>query len=162
MKWSEFLRELSLFILLNRSNDDVICSQYRRASIPPHLSKASIVSRSSFPSIENDSSSRMTFSRLNTSAIDTSCDASFRKHAKVLAKLNRNEELKRKQINSFIDFTIVENLDEKENINLPRLKRNARDNRKAITDPWTSVKEIEQLRNQLILIPTTRIKMLQT
>jgi hypothetical protein len=161
MNWSEFLRELSLLILLNRSNDDVICSESRRASIPAHLSKASVVSRSIFPPIEIDAPSRLTFSRSYVSPTNVSCDGSFLKHAKILEKLNqrnRQEEFRRKQIGSLMNFTIVENLDEEENIYLPKLKSNARDDRKAIIDPWTAVKEIEQLRNQPILVKTTRIK----
>jgi hypothetical protein len=158
MNWSDFLRELSLVILLNRCNDDVVSNQLRRGSIPPHLLNAPIVSRSRFPSIDIDAPSRSTFSRSITPGATTnlSCDESFRKHAKILEKLNK--EFKKKQMGSVANFTIVESLDEEENINLPKLKSNARDDRKAIIDPWTSVKEIEQLRNQPIFIRTTRLK----
>ncbi len=162
MNWSEFLRELSLLILLNRSNDDAIYSQLRRASVPAHLSNASVVLRPRFSSVEINSSRRLTLSRSsNTPAIanvDISCDESFRKHAKILEKLNRQEEFK----SSLMNYTIVENIDEEDNINLPKLKSNARDDRRTITDPWTSAKEIEQLRNQPILVKITRIKMLKT
>lgn len=161
MDWSDYLRELSLVILLNRCNDDVISNQLRRGSIPPHLSNVPIVSRSRFPSMDFDAPSRSTFSRSFTptaAVANLPCDQLFRKHAKILEKLNqknRNEEIKRKQL---LNFTIVENLDEEENIKLPKLKTHARDDRKAITDPWTAVKEIEQLRNQPIFVKTTRLK----
>jgi hypothetical protein len=159
MNWSEFLREISLLILFNRLNDDITCSQSRRAAIPAHLSNASVVKRSILPPIEVDSPSRLTFSRSNTPTGFIPCDESFRKHAKILQKLNRQEEFKRKQIDSLVNFTIVENIDENNNINLPKLKLNTRDDRRTITDPWTSVKQIEQLRNQPILIKTTRINL---
>jgi hypothetical protein len=152
MNWSEFLREISLLILFNRLNDDIICSQSRRAAIPAHLSNASVVTRSTLPPIEVDSPSRLTFSRSNTPTGFIPSDESFRKHAKILQKLNR-------QVDSLVNFTIVENIDENNNINLPKLKLNARDDRRTITDPWTSVKQIEQLRNQPILIKTTRINL---
>lgn len=156
MNWSEFLRELSLLFLLNRSNDDVISNQSRRASIPAHLSKASVVLRSRFPSIDINPSSRLSCSRSTTPMIGAliSCDESFRKHGKILEKLNRKEEFIKKHMNSMINYTIVENIDEENNINLPKLKLNARDDRRTITDPWTSVKNIELLRNQPIFIKT--------
>lgn len=163
MDWSDYLRELSLVILLNRRNDDIISNQLRRGSIPPHLLKAPIVSRSRFPSIDMNAPSRSTFLRSITpaaAATSLSCDELFRKHAKILEKLNKKnrEGLKKKQMGSIMNFTIVENLDEEEKINLPKLKLNARDDRKAIIDPWTAVKEIEQLRTQPIFVRTTRLR----
>src|SRR5690242_21517768 len=89
MNWSDFLCELSLLILLNRSNDNVIINQTRRASIPPHLSNVSAVSRRSSPSIEIDLPSRMILSRTSTPSTNVSCDDLFRKHEKILEKLNR-------------------------------------------------------------------------
>lgn len=53
---------------------------------------------------------------------------------------------------SLINFTIVENVDEE---NIPRLQLNRRDDRRVITDPWTSAKEIGQLRNEPIVILRT-------
>ncbi len=167
MNWGEFLRELSLLILLNRSNDDVTNSQARQAAIPPHLSNASVILRPKFPPIENQLPRRLTVTRTNTPGTPMlptiTLDNSFRKHAKMLEKLthkNRKDELIRKQMG--YNFTIVENLDEEDNINLPKLKPNARDDRRTITDPWTSVKEMQRLRNEPILVKTTRIRMLKT
>ncbi|CAF2669786.1 unnamed protein product [Rotaria sp. Silwood2] len=170
MNWGEFLREISLLILLNRSNKNITNSQVRRATIPVHLKDASVVSRSKLPPIGTDSSSRVTFSRLESTPgtpmlPNISCDESFCKHAKILEKINKRdqqEQLTRKKMGSSTSFTIVESIDEEENINLPKLKSNARDDRKAITDPWTSVKEIQQLRNQPILVKTARISIIKT
>ena len=94
MNWSDFLRELSLVILLNRCNDDVMSNQARRGSIPPHLSNAPVISRSKYPWVDLDAPSRSTFSRSITPTAATanlsySCDESFRKHAKILEKLNK-------------------------------------------------------------------------
>jgi len=157
LKWTEFVRDLSLLFLLNRSNDDVIFNPVRRASIPPHLLKVSIASRSRFPSIiDNDLLNRST---LTTSFVEESVmsfDDIFRKHAKVLRKLNQRyhaEEQRMKESGSDIYYSIVESLDEEETqIHLPKLKLNRRDDRRTVTDPWTSVRELEQLRNRPILV----------
>ena len=148
--WSEYLRGIALLILLNRCNDKKISNQSRRASIPRHLSDASIISLTRFSPREFRSSSRLALSSSITPApiaVRTpSCDDVFIKHAKILEKLNRKTEEKQTKHN----FIIVENLDEEENPNLPKLQLNRRDDRRVITDPWTSVKEIGQLRNELI------------
>jgi hypothetical protein len=166
MLWPEFLREIALLILLNRSNDDVTSSEARRAPIPAHLSYAEKVVRPTFPS---DVSRRLSLTRSHTSIRpifpNASCDKLFINHAKVLEKLNqrnRSEEFKGKKMNSSFNFTILESVDEKQNINLPKLKPNARDDRKTIIDPWTSVNEMQQLRNEPILVKTTRMRMLKT
>lgn len=163
MDWTEYLRGLALLLLLNRCNDNNICSQPRRASIPRHLSNVSTMSLPGFSSNEFRSSSRLALSRSITPVTlvtrNPSCDDVFIKHAKILEKLNRKDredEFKKKQIGSLIQFTIVESLDEDENINIPKLKINGRDDRRTITDPWTSVKEMEQLRNQPIPFRITR------
>ncbi len=65
-------------------------------------------------------------------------------------------------MNSSFNFTILESVDEKQNINLPKLKPNARDDRKTIIDPWTSVNEMQRLRNEPILVKPTRMRMLKT
>lgn len=165
MKWSEFLHEICLLILLNRFNGDVTFSQVRRASIPGHLSNEMKVLPATFPSIERDFSRRFSLARSDTLARpifpNTSCDELFSKHAKVLEKLNqrnRLEQLKRKQMGSSLNFTIVENFDGQENINLPKLKLNARDDRRAVTDPWTSVNEMQRLRHEPIPVKITRLK----
>jgi hypothetical protein len=87
-----------------------------------------------------------------------STDESFRKHGKILEKLNQRqqqEELKRKQLGSIVDWSIVESIDEEDDFKLPKLKPNARDERQTISEPWSMVKNIQQLRTQPILITTT-------
>lgn len=163
MDWTEYLRGLALVLLLNRCNDTKVYSQPRRASIPRHLSNISTVSLPSFTSSEFRASSRFALSRSITpvtiAARNPSCDDAFTKHARILEKLNRKtreEETKKKQMGSLVQFTIVENLDEEDNINIPKLKVNRRDDRRTITDPWTSMKEIGQLRNEPIPFRTIR------
>jgi hypothetical protein len=165
MPWPEFLHEIALLILLNRSNDDVTSSQALSASIPAHLSNAVKVLRPTFSLIEGDVSRRLSLTRSHSSIRPIFPNASYNKlfseHARVLGKLNqrnRSEEFKGKQMNSSLNFTIVESVDEKQNINLPKLKPNARDDRKAIIDPWTSAKEMQQLRNEPILVKTRMLK----
>ncbi|CAF3492489.1 unnamed protein product [Rotaria sp. Silwood1] len=169
MNWGEFIREISLLILLNRSNNNITNNQVRRATLPAHLTNAVVVSRPQLPSIGIDSSSRVQFSRLDSTPgtpmlPNISCDESFRKHAKILEKINKRdqqEELTRKKMGASMSFTIVESIDEEEDIKLPKLKSNARDDRRTITDPWTSVKELQQLRNQPVLVKTTRISVIK-
>jgi hypothetical protein len=167
MNWEEFIREISVLILLNRSNDDITSSKTRRAPIPVHLAKEKHISQTNFPAIEIGLPSGLAFSRLNTPASVTLpnilCDDAFRKHAKILEKLNqrnRQDELKKKQMGSSMDCIIVESIEEENNIHLPKLKPNARDDRNAVVDPWTAVKEMQQLRNEPILVKTTRIRMI--
>ncbi|CAF3348328.1 unnamed protein product [Rotaria socialis] len=168
MNWSEFLREISLLILLNRSNGGH-AHQQARATIPAHLSNLLFFSGSKLSTNEEDSLSRVTFSRIETPSAsmflpDISFDDSFRKHAKILEKLNKRDQQpisKRKQIGSSIYYTIIEDIEKKENINLPKLKLDARDDRRAITDPWTSVKEIQQLRNMPILVKKTSVNIIK-
>ncbi|CAF1315124.1 unnamed protein product [Adineta ricciae] len=162
--WSEFLREIALLILLDRSNDDVRSSETRRGSIPAQLSNAVKVTYPKLHPNERDSTSRLSLSRSNTLATPKSSHASydkgFLKHAKLLQKLNeRNqvEELKRKQLGSSIDFTIVEDGADAKDLKLPKLKPNARDDRRTITDPWTCVNEMQRLRNEPIPVRWRRI-----
>ena len=166
MNWTEFLREISLLILLDRSNNHVKGSEARRASIPPHLSNAQVVSSSKSSRVEIASPSSSILSNPRRLVLpNISYDESFRKHAKVLKKLNRKEreeDSKRKQLGTSINFTILENIEKEENGKLPKLKPNARDDRRTITDPWTSVADIQQLRNELILVKTTSFRMIKT
>ncbi len=87
-------------------------------------------------------------------SLDLSFDKSFRKYRKILEKLNRQEELC-----SLVDYSILENTEEKGKFELPKLKINARDERQTISEPWSVVKDMEHLRNQPILVTTTHIKM---
>jgi hypothetical protein len=61
---------------------------------------------------------------------------------------------------SIVDWSIVESIDEEENLELPKLKPNARDERQTVTEPWSMVKDMQHLRNQPLLITTTRYHML--
>ncbi len=91
-------------------------------------------------------------------------DESFRKHGKILQKLNhqaQQEELRRKQLGSLVDWSIIEDIEEENNLELPKLKPNARDERQTISEPWVIVKDMQQLRNQPILVTTTRYQMLK-
>ncbi|CAF1277786.1 unnamed protein product [Rotaria magnacalcarata] len=168
MNWSEFLRAISLLILLNRSNGGR-AHQQARATIPAHLSNSLFFSCSKLSTNEGDSLSRLTFSRIETPSTSVflpgiSFDNSFRKHAKILEKLNKQNQQaisKRKHTGSLMNYTIIEDIEAKENINLPKLKPDARDDRRAITDPWTSVKEIEQLRNMPILVKKTSVNIIK-
>ncbi|UJR38359.1 hypothetical protein I4U23_031029 [Adineta vaga] len=148
--WPEFLREIALFILLDRSNNDVRSNETRRASIPAHLSNASKVFYPTYQSNEHDSTRRLTLSRSNTlvSPISThvSYDESFLKHAKLLQKINQTKQK---------SYRILEEESDVKTMKLPKLKVNARDDRRTITDPWTSVKEMQRLRNEPILLRST-------
>ena len=165
MSWTEYLREISLLILLNRSNSYMVHSQPRRASIPSHLMNAEVVSQLTFFPV--DSTSPRTFLSPRRNELiepflpNISYDEALRKHAKLLQKLNerdRQNELKRKQMGPSTNFRIMENINEEQMINLPKLKVNARDDRKAVTDPWTSVKEMQQLRNSPVVVQRTRAR----
>ena len=87
------------------------------------------------------------------------CNKTVSKYRRMIEKLNEQEyatELKRKQLGSLVNYSIVESIDEKENINLPKLKPNQRDHRYVVIDPWTSARDLERLRNQPILIKSVR------
>ena len=139
--WEEFLRQISLLILLNRSNSDVKTQPTRR------LSMANLdldARRTKKPE---------TFAL--TSSLETNFEQNFRKHEKILDKLQqREDEAKKKSLNQ---CSVVECLDDE--IDLPRLKSDARDERQTITQPWTIVKEMQHLRSQPVLI--SRVHMLK-
>jgi hypothetical protein len=61
---------------------------------------------------------------------------------------------------SLVDWSIIESIDEEENFQLPKLKSNARDERQTISEPWSIVRDMQQLRTQPLLITTTRYHML--
>jgi hypothetical protein len=111
-----------------------------------------------------DVTKESTITPVVTTSPDFSVDNSFRKHGKVLEKLNRRsqqEELKRKQAGSVVDWIILEDIEEDDSFQLPKLKPNARDERQTVSEPWSVVKDMQQLRNQPILITTTRFQMLK-
>jgi hypothetical protein len=155
MGWDEFLRQIAVPIILNRSNYDLKKSQARRASLPNQLPKTTVISHMN-----------LTTNNITPTVIITrgfSADDSFRKHGKILQKLNRQyqkEELRRKQLGAVVDWSIVEDIKE-DNFEVPKLKPNARDERQTISAPWLVVKDMQQLRNQPILITTTRYHMLK-
>jgi hypothetical protein len=164
MGWDEFLRQISVPILLNRINYDLKNWQPRRASIPNHLLKATVVAHINLTSSIIDVTKESTITPVVTTSPDFSVDNSFRKHGKVLEKLNRRsqqEELKRKQAGSIVDWAILEDIEEDDSFQLPKLKPNARDERQTVSEPWSVVKDMQQLRNQPILITTTRFQMLK-
>lgn len=144
-------------IIYNRSNYDVRTSHQRRASLTHQLpKKANVISHINLTS--NHVAPTVTISP------DFTVDESFRKHGKILEKLNQRqqqEELRRKQLGSVVDWSIMENVDEENNMESPKLKPNARDERQTISEPWSIVKDMQQLRNQPILITTTRYQMLK-
>ncbi|CAF2954013.1 unnamed protein product [Rotaria sp. Silwood2] len=160
ISWDEFLRQVSVLIIFNRSNHDLLISRPRRASIPHNLTQATVISHINLTSHSIDLKKNVTITPTITISPDLSFDSSFRKHGKILEKLNQRdqqEELRKKHLGSLVDWSIVESIDEEENLELPKLKPNARDERQTITEPWSVVKDMEHLRTQPILITTTRI-----
>ena len=108
----------------------------------------------------------MTSSNINSLTISSeySTDDLFRKHGHILQKLNhreQREEMRRKKMGSIVDWSIVESVEEEDTFELPKLKPNARDERQTVSEPWTVVKDMQQLRNQPVLITTTRYQMLK-
>ncbi len=156
--WDEFVRQISVSILLNRSNYDLRNEhQLRLSSQHRQSSKTNVNLTSNSIDLGNVHKPSITISP------DLLANQSFRKHGKILAKLNRQqreEELRRKQMGSIVDWSIVESIDEEENLELPKLKPNARDERQTVTEPWSMVKDMQHLRNQPLLITTTRYHML--
>ncbi|CAF1154373.1 unnamed protein product [Rotaria sordida] len=164
ISWDEFLRQVSVLIILNRSNHELKISRPRRASIPHNLIQATVISHINLTSNSIDVKKNVTITPTITISPDLSFDASFRKHGKILEKLNQRnqqEELRKKHLGSLVDWSIVENIDDEENLELPKLKPNARDERQTISEPWSIVKDMEHLRTEPMLITTTRIQMLK-
>ncbi|CAF1245647.1 unnamed protein product [Rotaria sp. Silwood1] len=164
ISWDEFLRQVSILILFNRSNHDLKTSRPRRASIPRNLTQTTVISHINLTSHSVDLKKNIPITPTITPSPDLSMDASFRKHGKMLEKLNQRyqqEELRKKQLGSLVDWSIVESIDEEENLELPKLKPNARDERQTICEPWSVVKDMEHLRTQPIFITTTRIPMVK-
>jgi hypothetical protein len=131
----------------------------RRASLPRHFAKTNVISHVNLTSTNiNDSHTPVI-----TISNDFSANESFRKHGKILEKLNQRdqqEEFRRKQWGSLVDWSILEDMEE-DQPELPKLKPNARDERQTISEPWSIVKDMQQLRNQPILVTTTRYHMIK-
>jgi hypothetical protein len=154
--------------MLNRTNYDMKSGQPRRASIPNHLSRATVVSHINLTSKDIDVPKKVIPIKSNpptiTTTPDLSFDNSFRKHGKILEKLDQRrqqEELKRKQLGSSLEWAIVESIDEHDNLEIPKLKPNGRDERQSISEPWSVVKDMQRLRTEPILVTTTSIQMLK-
>ncbi|CAF3080573.1 unnamed protein product [Rotaria socialis] len=164
VSWDEFLRQISVLLILNRSNYDLKNSRPRRASIPHNLTQATVVSHINFTSSSVDLRRNVAITPIVTTSPDFSFDESFRKHGKILEKLNqRNQQegIRKKHLGTSIDWSLVEDVGDEDNLELPKLKPNARDERQTISEPWAVVKAMEHLRTQPILITTTRIQMLK-
>lgn len=146
--WDEFLRQLSIFLLFNRSNSDVMSRTTRR------LSKSLFVSHQNLTSSEIDSTRKIPQLK---SEFDSNTNEIFRKHGKILEKLHQHDEEKKK---SPYDWSIVENLDENAD-ELPKLKVDGRDQRQSVTNPWVMVKEMQHLRNEPILIKSTQFQIIR-
>ena len=152
--WDEFLRQISILILLNRSNYDYRRPEAHRESLITHF-----VPRGSVVSHINLTSTSIVFNRQPSISSEIHVDESFRKHGKVLEKLQKqyeHEEAKRKRIGSLLDFSLVESFDEQNNAELPKLKTNRKDERRAVSEPWLVVKEMEQLRSLPVPIRKTQ------
>lgn len=155
--WDEFLRQLSILILLNRSNYDVM----KRSSSRLSMTKPHLISHTNLTTTETDVTKKLPPIKTETinvsSSIDSTINETFRKHEKILEKLHQREEEKKK---SPYDWSIVENLDDDDE-NLPKLKVNGRDQRQSVTHPWVMVKEMQQLRNEPILIKSTHVQVIR-
>lgn len=154
--WDEFVRQISVLVLFNRSNYDLKQNQTRRGSLSYPQPKNNIVI--SHVNVPSNSINNLTI------ASELSTDELFRKHGHILQKLNRRqqqEEINRKKMGSIVDWSIVESVDEEENLELPRLKPNARDERQTVSEPWSVVREMQQLRNEPLPIITTRYQMVK-
>ena len=164
VNWDEFLRETALLILLNRANDSKFSQLVPRVVLPRHLINLPVVSASPIlPAVPHKPVSRHSSLRDRTPSTPflphVADDQTFSKYARILAKLKQRdieEDARRKYTGSLVDYSIVESVDEEENVNLPRLKPCARDDRLSVTDPWTAVKDIQRLRNQPILVRSMR------
>lgn len=153
--WDEFLRQVSIFILLNRSNYDIKVNQISRSTPSILISHANVTNPIEIEVKRKLATSRNENSRLNYSKELTSNEI-FRKHGKILEKLHQKEEERVRQSNF---CPIVENVDE-DSFLAPKLKVDAKDERQSVTTPWVVVKQMQHLRTQPILITSTRLQMI--
>lgn len=159
LNWEEFLRETAIFFLLDRfhstRNEN---GTVRPGDVRSNDGKKPVETPKSPPnSVKSSSRTRPNRSQFPSTRFlpNIFYDESFRKHAKILEKLRQNEEdenIQRKQFGSVLNYSIVESLDEVDDEKLPKLKCHRRDDRNAIVDPWTAVKDLQQLRTQSIPI----------
>ena len=163
LNWEEFLRETAIFFLLDRANENKTGSRTPRVGDSrSELEKKVTEPPSSAPNfaVKPSVQQRRSRSQLPSTPFlpNIFYDESFRKHAKILGKLKQHdqeEDLRRKQYGSLLDYSIVESLDEEDDEKLPKLKCYRRDDRNVIVDPWTAVKDIQRLRTQPIGIKTS-------
>ncbi|CAF1104101.1 unnamed protein product [Adineta ricciae] len=133
LTWEEFLCQISIPIILNRSNFDIQQFQTYLASILP-------------PVIETKVEFSYTH-RLKTQVIATE-DVSF-----IQSCVKYRKATKHRSKSALPRGTlIVENMEGKDNFERPKLKLNIRDERQTISAPWSMVKQMELLRNEPILI----------
>ena len=155
MAWEEFLREIALLLLFNRANKNKINNETQRAPKPRHLVDAPVVIRS-HPHLGYEGSEQLSTRSITPPIhfLPTLWMAKpFIKHARILGKISerdQSEQWRRTQLGLPVDAHIIETIDEQDEINLPKLKPTARDDRLATVDPWTSVKYMQQLRDECL------------
>ena len=152
MAWEEFLREIALLLLFDRANKNKMNNEPQRALKPPHLADAAVVTYSP-RHLEHGGSERSSTRSITPSVqfLPTLWSAKpFVKHARILGKISerdQRDEWRRTQLGLSTNVHVIETIDERDEINLPKLKPTARDDRNAIVDPWTAVKYMQQLRD---------------
>ena len=162
MNWDGFLRHIVVPLILNRSNSNVKSNRPRRASIPRNLTQTTVISHINLISSSDDFKKNPPVTPTTTSSPDLSFNESFRKYGKLLKKLNQRdqqEEYRKKQYGSLVDWSIVESIEDEQNFEIPKLKPNARDERQTISEPWSVVKEMQHLRTEPLFVSTTRINL---
>lgn len=155
MAWEEFLREIAVLLLFNRANKNKINNETQRAPQPRHLADATVVSysRRHLEYAGSERSSTRSITPLVHFLPTLWMAKPFIKHARILGKISerdQREERRRTQLGLPVGVRIIETIDEQDEINLPKLKPTARDNRNAVVDPWTSVKYMQQLRDECL------------
>ena len=155
MAWEEFLCEIALLLLFNRINKNKINNETQRASKPPHLAHAAVATGSrrhpEYGGSEQLSTRSITPPIRFLPALWKA--KPFIKHARILEKISerdQREEWRRTHLGLPAGVHIIETIDEQDEINLPKLKPTARDDRNATVNPWTSVKYMQQLRDECL------------
>ncbi|UJR07782.1 hypothetical protein I4U23_012064 [Adineta vaga] len=137
LTWEEFLCQISVPMILNRSNFEIQQVQTYLVSILPPVPET-----------------KVEFSYMNRmkNQIIITEDLSWDKYRKIE---------KRRSKSALPRALIVENLEKKENFERPKLKLNVRDERQTISEPWSMVKQMEHVRNEPILISITSTRILR-
>ncbi|CAF0784245.1 unnamed protein product [Didymodactylos carnosus] len=154
ISWEEFIRKISLFILLNRTNDYVKISCPQRAMLPNHLqpvgvAKSHIISHLTFAGrttpADDDEETDVQIEQKIHQLTEQQREA-FSKYTKIFSKRSEQEKIK--------EWSIVENDDSDHQTFLPKLKSDAKDGRQSIAEPWLVVKDMQLLRVDPIDIST--------